>query len=132
MARYEVRWVLYDLDFAGAAAVLRFRRFLSTNENNIPTPFPELVAAREVAQSTDPILLASRTRRNVIQDFRAVECCMNALTPTGDAVERTAIVPYRPGDPNLKQAVAQILKADKVVNGIYRGERHAEPIQRWL
>lgn len=132
MSRYEVRWVLYDLDFANTAAVLRIRRFLSTSGNEIAAPFPPVVAAREVARSTDPVLLASRTRRNAIQDFRAVECCMNALTPSGDPVERTAIVPYRPGDPNCRESVRQILTSENVVNGIYRGEVHAESVWRWL
>jgi hypothetical protein len=129
-AKYEIRKILYDTDFVDQQVVIRQRRYLNVDGVLVVGPYPPLVEAREY--SGEPVeVKGSRGNANPIQDYRAMECCMNALTSTGKAVTRLVVIPYRPTDANLLGCVQQILAADQVVNGTYRGESHNLSIRRF-
>ena len=130
-AHYRIVSIAYDPDHGTQQVSVKQRRYVLDNEDIIPAPFPPLLAAREISDTLPQPVQVTRSKVNPIPGYRRLLCCMQSLTASGNPVERTVVVPYRPGATEFKPCLREILASPRVGNGQYRGESHDTDLRRW-
>lgn len=125
MPKYREIRILYDTDPNNFQVPIRFRLY-DENEGGFSTPFPPLIQNRQLSVS-NPLVLASRTRKNIVPNYRRVRACMNGF------IERNVIVPYNTASGLIPDCIRQINSSNNVLNSVYIAEQYLERgIQRWL